>query len=69
MNLKQYEIEIRGLVQGVGFRPYVYKLATEMNLKGYVNNDSRGVNVFLEASVSDKDKFLKRLYAEKPDVA
>lgn len=69
MNLKQYEIEIRGLVQGVGFRPYVYKLANEMNLKGYVNNDSRGVNVFLEASVSDKDQFVKRLYAEKPDVA
>lgn len=69
MNLKYYEIEIRGLVQGVGFRPYVFNLATEMKLRGYVNNDSNGVNICLEATENNKDLFIQRLCMEKPAVS
>ena len=41
--MNQYHIHVRGLVQGVGFRPYVYRLANEMGLRGYVDNSNDGV--------------------------
>lgn len=41
--LKRYEIRVKGIVQGVGFRPFIYRLAKENNLTGYVLNDSEGV--------------------------
>ena len=41
--LKRYKIRVRGIVQGVGFRPFIYRLAKEHNLTGYVLNDSEGV--------------------------
>jgi hydrogenase maturation protein HypF len=44
------EIRIRGIVQGVGFRPFVHRLATEFGLKGYVLNDTEGVLVHIEGS-------------------
>lgn len=43
-------IEVFGIVQGVGFRPYIYNLATSFNLKGFVRNDSLSVKIMLEAS-------------------
>lgn len=48
-----YHIHLNGIVQGVGFRPAVYHLATEMDLKGYVENGSDGVNVFINATKSE----------------
>ncbi|QAR32293.1 carbamoyltransferase HypF [Geovibrio thiophilus] len=47
---KTYIIRIKGIVQGVGFRPFVYNLAAERGLKGYVLNDSKGVQIGLECS-------------------
>ena len=44
MNDKAYRIIIKGIVQGVGFRPHVYRLATEFGLKGWVLNSSAGVS-------------------------
>ncbi|MGL5786711.1 MAG: carbamoyltransferase HypF [Bacteroidales bacterium] len=67
--LKVYDIDIKGLVQGVGFRPYVYRLAKELNLTGFVDNRTSGVRIEIKASDNQKDEFLRRLKAEKPDVA
>lgn len=67
--LKVYEIDIKGLVQGVGFRPYIYRLARSLNLCGFVDNRTSGVKVILQASATAMDEFLKKLYEEKPAVA
>lgn len=59
-------VRIRGQVQGVGFRPFVYRLARELDLQGWVRNDSRGVEISIsgrEGAVSD---FLFRLESESP---
>ena len=47
---KRLRVEIRGAVQGVGFRPFVYRLATELRLAGWVLNDVRGVEVEVEGT-------------------
>ncbi len=59
-------LEIRGMVQGVGFRPFVYRLATELELVGWVNNTSRGVFVEVEGSSDRLERFLSRVVAEPP---
>ncbi len=59
-------IEIHGAVQGVGFRPFVYRLATELGLTGWVLNDSRGVFIEVEGPATGLEQFLARLEAEKP---
>ena len=45
--ITRIRIVIRGAVQGVGFRPFVYRLASELKLKGWISNTSQGV--FIEA--------------------
>ena len=62
-------VTIRGAVQGVGFRPFVYRLAREMELAGWVNNTSAGVFVEVEGSEATLRQFLARLESEKPDIA
>ncbi|MBI2925776.1 MAG: carbamoyltransferase HypF, partial [Verrucomicrobia bacterium] len=57
---------VRGAVQGVGFRPFVYRLATELALTGWVNNSSQGVFLQVEGPRLKLEKFLLRLEAEKP---
>ncbi|MFQ5856916.1 MAG: carbamoyltransferase HypF [Anaerolineae bacterium] len=63
---QRIRVEISGAVQGVGFRPFVYRLATEHSLAGWVINDTRGVFIELEGPQSDLERFLERLPAEKP---
>lgn len=62
-------ITVRGAVQGVGFRPFIYRLATEMDLKGYVLNSPSGVSIELEGEKTLLDIFLLRLEKEKPSRA
>lgn len=60
------KIIIRGAVQGVGFRPFVYRIAEEMNLKGWVNNSASGVFIEAEAEKTILDEFVLRIQNEKP---
>ncbi|MFZ0827574.1 MAG: carbamoyltransferase HypF [Verrucomicrobiia bacterium] len=57
---------VRGAVQGVGFRPFVFRLAAELQLAGWVNNSPQGVFIEAEGPRPDLEKFLLRLEAEKP---
>ena len=63
------KISLSGIVQGVGFRPLVYQLAHKYDLKGYVQNDSEGLEVELEGSAKRIDAFMKSLYQELPTLA
>lgn len=65
----QYEIKITGLVQGVGFRPFIYKLATDMNLHGFVENNTAGVRIEVQCSKNEVDAFITRIMSELPQVA
>jgi hydrogenase maturation protein HypF len=60
---------VEGTVQGVGFRPYVYRLAGELGVAGHVLNDSRGVLVEVEAPAATVERFLARLPLEAPPLA
>ena len=60
---------VEGVVQGVGFRPYVYRLARELHLGGYVLNDERGVLLEVEGAPRATERFLERLLAEEPPLA
>jgi len=59
-------LAVRGAVQGVGFRPFVYRLANELGLTGWVNNSAQGVFIEVEGARSQLENFRARLAAEKP---
>ncbi|GAB4287131.1 MAG: hypothetical protein Fur0025_20260 [Oscillatoriaceae cyanobacterium] len=63
------KITIKGAVQGVGFRPFVYRLATELGLPGWVNNSAEGVFIEIEGHQEPVELFLQRLETEKPPLA
>jgi hydrogenase maturation protein HypF len=63
---ERLRIVLHGAVQGVGFRPFVYRLATEMDLAGWVNNSPQGVFIEVEGEKPILDNFLIRLENEKP---
>jgi hydrogenase maturation protein HypF len=60
------KVALRGAVQGVGFRPFIHRLATELGLAGWVNNSSQGVLLEVEGPRPALEAFLCRLPAEKP---
>ncbi len=64
-----YQIKINGIVQGVGFRPFIYKLAIEQNLTGYVLNSTNGVLIEAEGNINSLDKFIYRIKNELPPAA
>ncbi|MCX8021436.1 MAG: carbamoyltransferase HypF [Syntrophorhabdaceae bacterium] len=63
------KITIRGVVQGVGFRPFIYRLATEMGIKGWVANTSSSVKIEAEGEGGVLSEFIKRIRLEAPSVA
>ena len=64
------ELRIKGKVQGVGFRPFVWLLANEYGLKGDVNNDGQGVLIrFVEPEPKALQQFLVDLHAKLPPLA
>ncbi len=67
--MERVGIRVRGIVQGVGFRPFVYKLALRLGINGHVLNDSAGLLVEAEAERSVLDDFVQGLRAEHPPLA
>jgi hydrogenase maturation protein HypF len=59
-------IQIRGQVQGVGFRPFVYRLARELNLRGWVRNDAAGVAIEAQGPAMVLERFLAALHQPPP---
>jgi hydrogenase maturation protein HypF len=62
-------IRVRGIVQGVGFRPFVYRLANANTLTGWVSNGEDGVEIHLEGSEQGLEAFLRDLRAKPPTAA
>ena len=66
---KRLRVEARGAVQGVGFRPFVYRIATDLGLRGWVRNTPAGADLEVEGDPPALDEFLVRLRSEKPVLA
>ena len=62
-------IRARGVVQGVGFRPFVHRLATELQLDGLVGNDAGGVFIEIEGPLATVTSFQRRLVTDAPPLA
>jgi hydrogenase maturation protein HypF len=67
--VERRRIVVRGVVQGVGFRPFAYGLATRHGLVGFVLNDGEGVVVEAEGAAAALDSFVAALSAEAPTLA
>ena len=65
--VERAQIIVRGVVQGVGFRPFVYRLATSLRFTGFVTNTSDGV--LIEVEGADIPEFVRRLRAEAPPLS
>ncbi len=66
---KRFFYKIEGIVQGVGFRPFVYQLAFTNDLSGYVLNDSLGVEIDIEGEEGSLEAFDRALHVELPPLA
>lgn len=62
-------VVVRGVVQGVGFRPFVYTTAAELSLAGSVSNDSCGVIIEIEGATADLAEFVRRMRLDAPPLA
>ncbi|MBH0200945.1 MAG: carbamoyltransferase HypF [Nitrospira sp.] len=63
---QRVQVTVQGTVQGVGFRPFIYRLACELALTGWVQNTRNGVVIEVEGSVEAIETFLERLPADAP---
>lgn len=64
--MKAYTIHVTGIVQGIGFRPFVSKLAHEIRLVGTVRNDTSGVEIHIQGVEADCRLFIERLQSDLP---
>ena len=67
--VRRERYEVRGVVQGVGFRPFVYRLALEEGLAGSIGNDTGGVTIEIEGPAERVEAFRRRLQAEAPPLS
>jgi hydrogenase maturation protein HypF len=68
-NMQGLHVHITGIVQGVGFRPFVYNLATRLDLKGWVKNTSAGVEIEVDGDQDTLDLFVRQLRDEAPTLS
>jgi hydrogenase maturation protein HypF len=66
---ERQRIQVEGIIQGVGFRPFVYRLANDNDLSGFVRNDSSGVTIEVEGTPDRLQQFLSALQTEAPPLA
>lgn len=67
--LKRAKIFITGTIQGVGFRPFIYNLANQLNITGWVNNNTNGVQIEAEGSSKQLQTFLELIPLKKPPLS
>jgi hydrogenase maturation protein HypF len=67
--LRRLRVELTGAVQGVGYRPHLYRLATEAGLAGWVENGTAGVRLEVEGPADRLENFLERVRADHPPAA
>jgi hydrogenase maturation protein HypF len=67
--METYHIHIKGVVQGVGFRPFVYRTAKKYHLKGSVNNTTSGVHILINSDKKNAESFLKEILDHLPPLA
>jgi len=66
---KRVEVRVKGIVQGVGFRPFVYQKAHQQHLSGFILNDSNGVSIELEGENAAIERFLHALETNPPPLS
>lgn len=69
MKISRLQVQVHGAVQGVGFRPFVFRLANALSLAGWIKNSPQGVLLEIEGEEAQFETFLTRLPAEKPAAA
>lgn len=67
--MRAVRIHITGLVQGVGFRPFVYRLAQNYQIRGWISNDNEGLSIHAEGNTDSIDHFLADIERFAPDAA
>ncbi len=67
--MQRVRLSIRGIVQGVGFRPFIHKLVREWGLKGVIRNTSSGVELELEGERAELERFARELRTRAPKLA
>ncbi|MFC1997164.1 carbamoyltransferase HypF [Chloroflexota bacterium] len=68
-NLHGLRVHITGIVQGVGYRPFVYELATRSKLRGWVRNTSAGLDIEVDGTEQQLEAFVQTLMKENPPLA
>src|ERR1041384_223179 len=69
LSCERLRVALYGAVQGVGFRPFVYRLAADMGLNGWVLNSAEGLTIEVDGTQDQLEEFLRRLERGKPHTA
>src|ERR1039457_1061523 len=64
--IKSIRFQIRGTVQGVGFRPWIYRLAQQYHLNGFICNTSQGISMEIEGHLHEVENFIQQIQKDPP---